>query len=49
MSLEEEMHHEVTRLEKEIEEIDMLLKKLHDKIARLNTQLTIKNLIGNKR
>lgn len=35
MSLEEEMHHEVTRLEKEIEEIDMRLKKLHDKVFYL--------------
>jgi len=35
MSLEEEMHHEATRLEKEIADTDLLLKKLHDKIFHL--------------
>lgn len=35
MSLEEEMRREVDRLEREIEDIDMRLKKLHDKVFHL--------------
>lgn len=35
MSLEEEMHHEAARLEKEIADTDLQLKKLHDKIFHL--------------
>ena len=35
MSLEEEMHHEAKRLEKEIKEIDDQLEKLHDKVFHL--------------
>lgn len=35
MSLEEEMHNEAARLDKELKEMDLQLKKLHDKIFNL--------------
>ena len=35
MSLEEEMHNEAGRLEKEMQDMDIQLKKLHDKISNL--------------
>ncbi|MBS3051287.1 MAG: hypothetical protein J4400_04000 [Candidatus Aenigmarchaeota archaeon] len=35
MSLEEEMHNEAGRLEKEMQDMDIQLKKLHDKIFNL--------------
>lgn len=35
MSLEEEMHHEIARLEREMQELDLQLKNLHDKIFNL--------------
>ncbi|MBI4174338.1 MAG: hypothetical protein HY517_01730 [Candidatus Aenigmarchaeota archaeon] len=35
MSLEQEMHNEAERLEKELNDIDIRLKKLHDKIFSL--------------
>jgi len=37
MSLEDEMHHEAVRLDSELKQIDIQLKKLHDKIFNLLT------------
>lgn len=49
MSLEKEMHNEAARLEKEIADTDLQLKKLHDKIfilleARIKKEHDLKAL-----